>query len=78
LEKDLALHGSGCENCHGPGSRHVALQNGEEAMPGEQDLVLSRLRITKEDAKDRLCVQCHDLDNSPDFDFDKYWPFIEH
>jgi hypothetical protein len=78
LEKDLALHGSGCENCHGPGSRHVAIQNGEEAMPGEHDLVLSRLRVTKEDAKDRLCVQCHDLDNSPDFDFDKYWPLIEH
>ena len=78
LEKDVDLHGSGCENCHGPGSRHVAIENGEEATGAEKDLVLSRLRITKEESKDRLCVQCHDLDNSPDFDFDKYWPYIEH
>jgi hypothetical protein len=78
LEKDVSLHGSGCENCHGPGSRHVALENGEEPAPGERDLVLSKLRVSKEEAKERLCVECHDLDNSPDFDFEKYWPYIEH
>ncbi|MBL8889200.1 MAG: hypothetical protein JNL67_04430 [Planctomycetaceae bacterium] len=78
MQKHTELHGSGCENCHGPGSRHVALENGEAAMPGEKDLVLSRLRVTKEESKDRLCVICHDLDNSPNFDFEKYWPYIEH
>ena len=24
------------------------------------------------------CVGCHDQDNSPDFDFDTYWPQVEH
>jgi cytochrome c2 len=24
------------------------------------------------------CMECHDLDNSPDFDFQKYWPQIKH
>ena len=34
--------------------------------------------ITKEQSKKEQCTTCHDLDNSPDFDFDKYWPLIEH
>jgi hypothetical protein len=24
------------------------------------------------------CQECHDLDNSPQFDFDEYWPQVEH
>ena len=24
------------------------------------------------------CLECHDLDNSPKFDFDEYWPEVEH
>jgi hypothetical protein len=24
------------------------------------------------------CLECHDLDNSPEFDFDTYWPQVEH
>ena len=24
------------------------------------------------------CLECHDLDNSPQFDFDSYWPQVEH
>jgi len=23
-------------------------------------------------------LECHDLDNSPQFDFDTYWPQVEH
>jgi hypothetical protein len=26
----------------------------------------------------QMCMQCHDLDNSPDFDFQKYWPKVQH
>ena len=36
------------------------------------------VRITKEQSKKEQCATCHDLDNSPEFDFDKYWPLIEH
>jgi hypothetical protein len=24
------------------------------------------------------CMQCHDIDNSPDFDFKTYWPQVAH
>ena len=24
------------------------------------------------------CMTCHDLDNSPDFDFQAYWPKVKH
>ena len=26
----------------------------------------------------KKCLECHDLDNSPDFEFEKYWSEIEH
>lgn len=70
LEERLA--GNQCENCHGPGSRHVEL-----VEAGDIDLASEEMRITLEQAK-TVCYQCHDADNSPDFDFDEYWPKVEH
>ncbi len=69
----------GCETCHGPGGKHVAAENGidEELQKKLQKAVV----VTKEqmrDSKHHWCLNCHDLDNSPDFDFDEYWPKIEH
>jgi Cytochrome c554 and c-prime len=26
----------------------------------------------------QMCMECHDLDNSPAFDFQKYWPKVQH
>src|SRR5215468_8917437 len=52
-----------CESCHGPGAEHVkAPTAGNYKTP----------------PKNQSCLVCHDRDNSPDFDFEKYWPVIAH
>ncbi len=70
-ETTAFLKGNQCENCHGPGSRHVA----------EPDAANFRaaLHLTAEAAeKNGLCMRCHDEDNSPHFDFAKYYGQIVH
>jgi hypothetical protein len=65
------LKGNQCENCHGPGSKHV-----EEP---ENPKYLEAMELTAEKAdKNRLCQNCHDPDNSPHFDFAKYHRDIAH
>ena len=34
--------------------------------------------VTRDEAENHACRSCHDLDNSPDFDFKTYWPLVEH
>ncbi len=71
------LLGNQCENCHGPGSDHVKFENGEgtdEQIEAER----KRMWISKAEADQKLCRQCHDGDNDPHFDFESYWPKIEH
>ncbi len=83
LEKSAPLHGSGCENCHGPGDAHVRAENGEANLSEEQ-LLESRRQMRLELSKaEEKCLECHDLDNSPDFHagegaFEKYWKQVEH
>ncbi len=82
IKKDDALFNNGCENCHGPGSAHIDAERNKK----DDEKLLSKLRdeirVTVEQARTSTCVQCHDLDNSPDYvkegGFDKYWPEIEH
>ncbi|MFO1020189.1 MAG: multiheme c-type cytochrome [Planctomycetales bacterium] len=80
-EKTPNLMGQQCENCHGPGSKHV-----------EFELVYKKNRKTTDDlnqwrkemhldpqiAKSKVCIQCHDPDNSPKFVFEEYWKKIDH
>ncbi|QGJ72257.1 5'-nucleotidase/2' 3'-cyclic phosphodiesterase esterase-like protein [Planctomycetales bacterium 10988] len=78
VQKTPNLHDNGCENCHGPGSEHVAAEYGEVDLT--EDAIQARrmaMRVTKEQSK-QTCLECHDIDNSPDFDFDEYWPQVEH
>lgn len=80
------LAGQQCENCHGAGSHHVELEDAWDGGDVTEEMETAResLRVTKESARTGLCLQCHDPDNSPQFDtpakpFDTYWwPKVEH
>jgi len=66
----------GCESCHGPGEKHCRAEEGsDEALQKKLQLAM---RVTKEESEKQQCYTCHDLDNSPDFDFKTYWPYVEH
>ncbi len=80
---DSLLHGNGCENCHGPGSLHVAAENGDiDVDDATREGYAKEMVVTLEQARQHLCFECHDIDNSPDFHvegaFEKYWEKIKH
>lgn len=82
LDAHTHLHGNGCENCHGPGESHAAAENGEIEVTDEQRAQLrAAMQLPLEKAREK-CMECHDLDNSPDFHeegaFDDYWAEVEH
>src|SRR5690606_15332081 len=90
MEESPQMVGNGCENCHGPAASHVAAESGEEeASDAEKEALRAALRLKigenegnmsgqKTGRVVEMCMECHDLDNSPDFDFQKYWPQVEH
>ncbi len=72
----------GCESCHGPGSAHTAAETTANDTALQQKLAHA-MRITIAESQDHAsgkqhCRSCHDLDNSPGFDFQTYWPKIVH
>ncbi len=85
-EKTPHLIGQQCENCHGPGSKHVALEESLKAKAADlvmADVTAARnsVKRTLEQARREMCIQCHDSDNSPKFKpdaFMEYWEQIAH
>jgi len=82
LAETPKMVGSGCENCHGPGSRHAAAESGDVSADAA---TLSRLRAEMRlplAEAEKKCMECHDLDNSPDFHekgaFESFWTRIAH
>jgi hypothetical protein len=54
-------------------------------VTAEMQAARESMRVSKESAKINLCPQCHDADNSPEWDtegnkpFETYWwPEVEH
>ena len=65
IQRDLAQ--VGCESCHGRGSTHVAeRQNGRVSSGSFQPVTPA------------TCQRCHDLENSPKFNYNSYWERIRH
>ncbi len=75
------LAGQQCENCHGPGDKHTEIERvfrkNSKVTP---DLLAERksMHLDLNTVEIKVCTKCHDGDNSPGWNFLKYWPQVRH
>lgn len=78
------LLGQQCENCHGPGKAHVDAEYAFKKSPKREQREAAEkqrgaMHLDKELVSKRgTCIKCHDGDNSPNFNFETYWPKVAH
>ncbi len=68
----------GCESCHGPGEKHMQAEIGSNVKLQEKYREALHLDASDKEKTKVLCIQCHDLDNSPKFNYERYYKVIEH
>lgn len=85
LSEEASAHllGQQCENCHGPGSQHTEVEqafaaNKKAVSDEELEKFREAVRVSTENLENKVCRQCHDAENSPDFNFERDWPKVEH
>ena len=81
MDQTPHLAGNQCENCHGPGQAHSELEHSLLAGGDFTDAHREQrqaVKLNQKTAAADVCTKCHDLDNSPHFDFDTYWPKVKH
>jgi hypothetical protein len=78
LKKTPLMAGNGCENCHGPGADHIAAEKGQDEELQTRFRAAMELSIADEKEASHACMECHDIDNSLNFNFKEYWPKVAH
>lgn len=77
------LKGQQCENCHGPGGQHTELEwqfRKDLKSVDRETLNAARAAIKRnyKTAEQQVCAKCHDHENSPQFNFEKFWKEVHH
>ncbi len=81
MEDTPHLTGQGCENCHGPGSHHTEMEAiFTETRQSTPEIIAARegIKVNLVTAEKQVCNKCHDFENSPKFNFVKYWDKVIH